>query len=335
MPASLEQTLAQAIAHYNAGRLDDAEIICRALVHRFGREPALLQLLATILFKRGSIAAARAAISESLAARPSHVGSLLMAGRIAQSSGDWPEAKQFFARAAELAPDAREPVLLLSLALAQTGDSQALEVLARVMPADAESWCELGFALKAAGALREALQAFTRALDIDPDVARAEAGRGALLHALGQHHEAIASLQRAWVLNPQSAAIGHDLGLALHAAGALERAGEVLERALELEPALAQAWFRLGLVRQDQRRLREAAVAFQRALACRTDYAEAAVNLGIVLQEDGNLDDALLAYRQAVRMRGDTIGRIAQALTAASKGRLWLDPARLLQSLGA
>jgi tetratricopeptide (TPR) repeat protein len=121
--------------------------------------------------------------------------------------------------------------------------------------------------------------------------------------------------------------------MALHQAAQLDAASTALERAVALDAGFAQAWFRLGLVRQDLGQLDLAATAFRTALACRADYAEAAVNLGIVLQDKGDLDGALQSYRHAVHLRADTLGRIAQALTAASNGRLWLDPRELRRQL--
>ena len=61
--------------------------------------------------------------------------------------------------------------------------------------------------------------------------------------------------------------------------------------------------------------------------------AEAAVNLGICEQRMGDLEAAKNAYRQAMRIRPDTVGRIAQALTTAPKGELWLDLRALRASL--
>jgi hypothetical protein len=44
---------------------------------------------------------------------------------------------------------------------------------------------------------------------------------------------------------------------------------------------------------------------------------------------------AMDAYRSAVRSRPDSFGRIAQAVTAARTGMLWLDPAAFRRALGA
>jgi cytochrome c-type biogenesis protein CcmH/NrfG len=47
------------------------------------------------------------------------------------------------------------------------------------------------------------------------------------------------------------------------------------------------------------------------------------------------MDAAIEAFRRAIRIRPDTLGRIAQAVTAARTGMLWLDPAAFRRALGA
>jgi tetratricopeptide (TPR) repeat protein len=109
---------------------------------------------------------------------------------------------------------------------------------------------------------------------------------------------------------------------------------ELLERAVASD-APASVWFDLGLVRQDLRDRGGAAAAYRKALDIKPDFPEAHVNLGLNLQHSGDLESAMDSYRQAVRLRPDSFGRIAQALTSAKKGQLWLNLGRLRRSLGA
>ena len=94
---------------------------------------------------------------------------------------------------------------------------------------------------------------------------------------------------------------------------------------MALDPASVRGWFLLGLCRQDRRAFADAAAAYRTALALRPALAEAAVNLGTALQEGGDLAGAKAAYARAVATRPDTFGRVAQAITAAPAGELWLD----------
>jgi tetratricopeptide (TPR) repeat protein len=120
------------------------------------------------------------------------------------------------------------------------------------------------------------------------------------------------------------------LGLKLRDAGNLAAARDALRHAQPLDVAS----FALGLTCQDLNDEAGAAAAFADALAARPGFAEAAVNLGIARQRLGDMRGAMAAYRQAIQIRPDTLPRIAQAVTAASTGTLWLSPAGLRRALG-
>ena len=293
-----------ALAYLNAGDLDAAATECRALLTALPDDPALLQLHATIALRSNDPSEALRAVEISLAMRPRHVPSLLVAARAALALGAPAKALPPLRAATAIAPDLTEPVFLMCRALLDLGDPllDAAIKQAAVRHTDRPAeWQELGLALRRAGRPALALLAFTRASTADPSLVAAQIGRGLLLREAGQMSEA-------------------------HAA---------LTRAVTLDPAAAAAWFALGLTCQDLGDEFGAAAAYGAALAVRGDFAEAAVNRGIALQRLGDLPAALKAYQRAVAIRSDTLGRIAQALTAASTGTLWLRTADLRRALGA
>lgn len=335
-PSQFERALIDAIGDYQAGRLDQAVAACQRLLQRDPRNPGAHQLLAVVHLQQGNVRAARTHIGCTLAEQPDHLASLMIAGRAAHADGDLDAALRHFERAAALAPDAAEPAYLAGSTLLELGQPEALPALRRLLirhPLHAAGWCALGHALKKAEQPDAALEAFERAIGADPGMAKAHFSRANTLHATGRLDEAIASFRRALELEPGSKEVIYNLGLSLLEAGSQDAARSALERTVVLDPSFADAWFSLGLVRQDFCDLAGAAAAFRVALELRPDYVEAAVNLGIVLQQAGGMQEALEAYRRAVELRPDTFGRIAQAITAASTGRLWLDLERLRRLL--
>jgi tetratricopeptide (TPR) repeat protein len=86
--STAEAGLAEAIAHYNAGRRAVAEVLCRRLLAAQGAHPALLQLLAVLCHERADLAGARAAIDDCLRLRPGHVPSLMIAALVCQDQHD-------------------------------------------------------------------------------------------------------------------------------------------------------------------------------------------------------------------------------------------------------
>jgi tetratricopeptide (TPR) repeat protein len=162
---------------------------------------------------------------------------------------------------------------------------------------------------------RDAFLEKARTLDQAGHPPQARQAWQAILDVAPQHREAAARLGRlAWEDGDTAIAAAH------------------LERAVATD-APASVWFDLGLVRQDLHEYDKAVTAYRKALDIKPDFAEAALNLGVALQETGDLDQAMRAYAKAYRMRPSCFGLIAQALTSAPHGRLWLNEETLRRSL--
>ena len=302
-PSHLEQGIATALSHLNAGDLDAAAAVCAGLRQLRPDDPAVAQLEATIDLRAGRPEQALTAIRRGLATRPLHVPSLILAARAALAAGMADQAVPPLREAVARAPDQAEPAFLLCRTLLELGDpslSAMLDLTAARHRTHAREWQQLGLLLQRAQRQAAALAAFTRAASADPTLAPAWFGRGLLLREAKQMTEARTAL----------------------------------ERAAALDPTASSAWFALGLTCQDLGDERAAATAFGAALRERADFAEAAVNLGIAHQRLGDMAAAMAAYRSAIQIRPDTLGRIAQAVTAASTGMLWLNPADFHRALG-
>lgn len=317
------------------GDLSTAEAIAERLLRNLPDDPAVHQLAAAVALQRGDTARSLRSAAASLAQRPDHIPTLVIAGRAARASEDIAGAAAFFRRAATLAPDHADAAFLMCVTLLELADPEAATLLPRLLnqfPNDAEGWRLIGDALHRAGQSEAALVAFTRAAHATPSAAL-HLRRGMLLEALGRAAEAAVAYRAAADLGVDNGDTLLKLGLCLRRIGDTEDAAAALEQVVALTPDSSQAWFAVGLVRQDQRNFDSAADAYRRAIALRPDFAEAAVNLGICQQEKGELVAAKIAYRLAVRLRPDTFGRIAQALATAPTGELWLDIAALRRSL--
>jgi tetratricopeptide (TPR) repeat protein len=327
--------LGTALAALRGGDLNTAGAIAERLVQNHPDDPAVHQLLAEVALRRGQTTRAVRAAAESLARRPDHVPALLLAGRAARAAENLPEAAGFLRRAVALAPDRADAAFLACGTLLELGDPEAGGLLTRLLesfPDDADGWSLVGDVLQRAGKMEAALAAFTRAARANPSVAL-ELRRGAALESLGRFGEALDAYRAAMQMAPQSGEAWLKLGLCLRRLGEAESARTALEQAVNLGPASSEAWFVLGVIRQDQREPAAAADAYRRALDIEPKLAEAAVNLGICCQEIGNLPEAKANYRRALEMRPDSFGRIAQALSAAPVGEVWLDIAALRRSL--
>ena len=291
-----------ALYKLNSGDMAAARLLVGRLHHTDPEHPAINQLAATLALRDGDAGLALRLVQASLRVRPGHVPSLILAGRAAQATEQLAEARKAFKEATTRAPGVAEPAFLLCamlIELAEAEPATLVDRLAARFPDHAPEWLEFGAALDKKGHKTAALAALNQAATADPRLVRAHVGRALLLRQQGSLREAEAALLRA----------------------------------VTLAPELATAWFTLGLTRQDMGNEVGAAEAFGTALAQRPDFAEAAVNLGICLQRTGQMNMAMRSYAHAVALRHDTLGRVAQAMTAASTGRLFLNPVALTRAL--
>lgn len=232
-------------------------------------------------------------------------------------------------------PDDPAELFTITCRMLARGDSSANTLLARLQqfPEYGPGWLQLGETLLRLGHPGAADTAFDQALAARPTLLRAALGKADSLVALGQPAKAAALLIEHRSRWPDEAAFWHKLGRAHYATGALAECVEALRHAVGLAPERAEAWFHLGLAEQDLGHADAAAQAYRQALTARPQMAEAALNLAISLQDTGNIEAAMDSYSQALRLQPAYFNRIAQALTSASTGRLWLDLSALRRFL--
>ncbi|MGN8158661.1 tetratricopeptide repeat protein [Salinisphaera sp. RV14] len=219
--------------------------------------------------------------------------------------------------------------------LLRRGDERANTLLPRLQayPAHGPGWLQLGRTLTELGQSNAAMVAFDQALAAPEPPLAALLEKADLMIAGGDAAAAadwLATFQRR---GADDVRLHHKLGRAHYAAGDCEAARTALRVTVDKAPDFAEAWFHLGLVEQDLNRPAAAAAAYRHALSARPEMFEAALNLGISLQDSGDIETALDAYARAVRIKPACFNRVAQALTSAPTGQLWLDPRALRRSL--
>jgi tetratricopeptide (TPR) repeat protein len=330
------EAISAALAALREGRIEQAETLARTLFNDAPDDPMGHQLVATVAWQRGDHLETLRWAQSCLALQARHApAALLLAGRAARAAGDLDRALQFFREAAQLSPERADAAFMLCITLLDLGDPQANETLhdlLRRFPDYGEGWHDVGLTLYRAGKFEAALVAFTRAAEAVQNP-RHELARAASLQALGRLGEAVIVLRKARSRLTGDTDIALQLARCLHKLGELAAARAELERILEPDVANANLWFAYGLICQDSRDMATAITAYRRTLLLSPELAEAHVNLGICLQQTGDIAEAKATFGRAMRLRADTFGRIAQALSAAPRGELWLDLERLRQSL--
>ncbi|WP_236784106.1 tetratricopeptide repeat protein [Azospirillum humicireducens] len=304
--ATIQDAMAAAVAHHQAGRLNEAAAMYHAVLDAMPGHADAAHLLGVVHLQSGqperAVPLIRGAIQHNHRVADYHdnLGSALKAlGRLE-------EAVAAHRLAIRLRPDFAQALYNMGNALEALGRLEeaatAFRQAAARRPGYARARFNLGNVLAALGRRAEADDAYRAATADDPGFVEAHANRGVLLLALGRPQEAAAELARALALRPDHAAALANLAAAKLALGDREGAERAARHAVASRPELSDTLLRLGEVRQRADRLGAAADAYAAALAWNPALAEAHANLALVRQGQGLLDAAEAGNRRALAL---------------------------------
>jgi tetratricopeptide (TPR) repeat protein len=147
-----------------------------------------------------------------------------------------------------------------------------------------------------ARAYTTAISRLRRVIELDPKMMRAYNNLGLCYDALGQFDEAIQSFTRAIELNrgqkQPSAWPPLNLAVSLISLNRLDEAVARLYEALSYNPQFPQAHYELALVLEKERKFEEAIAPLQRAIELDPLYAEPHYTLGRIYQRQGKREAA-------------------------------------------
>lgn len=115
----------------------------------------------------------------------------------------------------------------------------------------------------------------------------------------GKLEDAIAAYRRAIELNPDYSWSHHNLGESLAKVCQFEEATAAFRRAIELKPDFSWSYHHLGDALAQQEQWEESAIAFGKAIELNPQHFGTYVGLGNCLAKMGQLDEAIAAYRRA------------------------------------
>ncbi|MBL6934214.1 MAG: tetratricopeptide repeat protein [Alphaproteobacteria bacterium] len=267
--------LQEALAHHQAGRLDEAAAL----------------------------------YGQVLEAEPEHPDALHLSGALRYQAGDLEAASALVGKAVTVAPKVADYHNTLGLVLTERG--QAQEAVAELReavgcePGHVEAHYNLGNALMTCGEAVAAEASYRQALALHPGFTAAHNNLGRLLAEMDRLEEAEAALGEALKLAPGYAPAHYNLGRLEEQRENFSAAENGYRRALELNSGYVEAHNNLGNVLRLQGRLAEAKESFNRALELRPSYSEAFSNLGMIHMAEGEVDQAEQVFRQAITLGPD------------------------------
>jgi tetratricopeptide (TPR) repeat protein len=358
---SPSQSIQRVVQLQAAGRLEEAEALCRRVLesqcpesavvnhllgflnHQLGRtelaaqligravslnprEPEFLCNLGAVLLAGGKPAESTQACRQALVLRPEFPEALVNLGNALAAAGQYNEAAQAYRQAISLRPGMPETYNNLGNVLRELDKpDEAIAAYRQAMalrPEYADAHANLGIALQQTGRIDEAIDALNAAVNLRPNHPETLNSLGNTLIERDRLDDAIAMFRRALALQPNHARAQNNLGAALLKQKDYDGAIKCYHLALAIEPCFAEAHANLGLTLQAMGKTDEAIASFRRAIDARPQYADALTYLAASLAVKGLLDEAIALNQQALQMQPEHAdGHMSLALFLLSQGR--------------
>lgn len=230
---------------------------------------------------------------------PEHISATILKALAKDRTARYPDM-QAFSAALQMEP--------ANAAITQTRQVPPMQGVRRIAPTQ-RAQPNVADVLKRADELldqehyEEAIVAYNRATQLNPNNADAYHNKGIALSELGRYEEAIVTYEQAIQIDPTYVLVYNDKGKALNELDRNEEAIRAFDRAVQLDPTYVLAYTNKGVVLEELGRYEEAIKAYNQAIQLNPNDPLAYVNMGIALEKAGHPKEAKKAYHKA-HMRG-------------------------------
>jgi tetratricopeptide (TPR) repeat protein len=173
------------------------------------------------------------------------------------------------------------------------------------------------------GNLAAAIEAFDRAVALDPQFGLAHAARGEALWSRylesrdgATARQAVAAGTTALALSPASPEVHYAVAVSLAGTGQADAAIQELQQALALRPTYEDARVQLGRLLARRGDIDRAIAEFRTITDARPDYAPPFTAMGLALLDAGRYEDAARAFERVAQLQPDNALALQQAGSA-------------------
>jgi len=139
------------------------------------------------------------------------------------------------------------------------------------------------------GNFRQAIEDYTRSIEIKPDYAEAYINRGAAYNGLEHYNHAVADFSRAIQIKPDYAEAYINRGAAYNNLGKHRLAIEDLDKGIAIRPGYAEAYFSRGVAHNARHKYSQAIEDFSRTIDIKPSYAIAYIQRGLIYFNQGDV----------------------------------------------
>ena len=186
----------------------------------------------------------------------------------------------------------------------------------------AQSYFNLGSGLTRLGKIDNALAAYQKALDLQPDYSPALVNMGKIYYQTRNLQRALEIWERAEVVDPASEELQNNLGTISVQMNQLENAEYHFRRSVEIQPYYFLGWLHLAQVMQIEDRHDEAVIFFKQALGLEESDPQALYGLAKSFDKLGDWRDALDTWKHYLEIARNHVSEKQYILEAKDRIRL-------------
>ena len=304
-PKIIVTLLHQAVAHHEAGRLDDAEALYEKVIKIDSRNANALNLLGVIAQTRKQFAEAKSLFARAIAGDPKIAGIHFNLGVLLSTIQDVDGARKSYSQAIKLNPAFVEARLNLGALLhAAKREEEALNCFRKVIalaPRDPRGHFNLGQCLAGLARMDEADASLKRAVELNPAYLEAHLELAAIYTKAARLEAAIEHTRRAISLDPRPEYYSN-LGDLLRRTGELDQALSAHTVALERRPEDPILLHNYGAALYAARRLDEAEQVFQKSIASDSKFIKGYAGLAKIYEHRELFSEAIAILEQALAL---------------------------------
>ena len=336
---NIKQSIQQAIAHYQAGQLEDSERIFNEVLQIAPKDPDANHNLGVLYKQRNQLESALYLFRTALEANPgqdqfwiSCIDVLIDLGQMDAAQAVLEQGKkqglqgdavvQLENRLSSNLATRSESIenqfaltqhqIDLIVGLHSNGQNQealdALKLLINQYPEEAVLYNIMGVCFASLNDLGNAVESYQQALTIKPNYAEAHYNLGGTLKNLNELDLSIKSYEKALEINPSYAEAHFNLGSVFQALKKYESAISCYKQVLKVNPFDSDAYCNQGVIFHGQYQFDKAINYFKQALQINSENVDANYNLGVAYKDIAQVDEAVNCFKHTLKLQYNHFG---------------------------
>ena len=299
-------SLEVAVSAFNAGRLGEAENVCRELLQTDEKCAGAWNLMARMAALNGDSETAGDFASVACEIEPTNARFLRTVAEISLDRGEVDGALELTRRALEIEPEQPDALALLGRILCEKGEKAdslaAFQQALRARKDDAEICAHYARALQKMDRGKDAISQIRKACSLEPDSVEHQTNFASLLEQNKRYVDALAAYGKAARMNPNVGYIWFRQGKLLNGLKRYAEAIPALEKAIALPSPLGEFFYEMGLALHMSKRFPEALENYEKALATGYNTAALQCNRGVIFKDLRRGGESIMAFHSAVKM---------------------------------